>query len=92
MTIGILVGRYREALRYWNSPAAEATRLLSSTDDRYTFCYRYVTWSYSDRSTQWDAYEHIEAYETAREGVHSGQVDVLPVRSDVPERTTDAGP
>lgn len=92
MGIEVLIQRYREALQYWYSGAAEATRLLSSTDDRYTFCYRYVTWSFSDRSTKWDTFEHIEAYETAREGADYGQVDVLPVRSDVPERTTDAGP
>jgi hypothetical protein len=90
--IEALVERYREALRYWKSEAAEATRLLSSTDDRYTFCYRYVTWSYSDRSTQWSAFEHIEAYEAARGGAGGEQVDVLPVRSDVPDRTTHAGP
>lgn len=85
-----LTQRYQEALRYYGSATSEAVRELYGDTDEFTRCQSYVIWSWSDRSQQWDKYEHMEAYTSAREaGPYGVPVDVQPVRTGVSEHPQD---
>ena len=66
MTSDRLVSRYREAIEFYRSPVSHASRLI--VPDERDFCTVYVRDSYKDRSKHWDADQHREAYEAAREG------------------------